>query len=81
MASTPSQKSELPELAEADIEQYANDTSYLSNSVVKNLAWCDVSVEVTDRETKGPKKILSDVNGYIAAGMNSNRLFQEHEFC
>lgn len=71
---TPPQKFELSELAEADIEQYANNTSYLSNNVVKNLAWSDVSVEVIDRETKEPKQILGDVNGYVTAGMNPNQL-------
>ena len=53
---------------EADIERQAHDTSYLDNSIVKSLEWRDVSVAVTGRETRRPKRILSDVSGHVAAG-------------
>jgi hypothetical protein len=52
----------------ADIESRAHDTSYLNNSIVKNLAWNNVNVTVKDRQTKKPKKLLSDINGYVEAG-------------
>jgi hypothetical protein len=65
------------ELKEADIERQAHDTSYLDNSVVKSLAWSDVSVTVRDRETQKPKKILGDVSGHVAAGENSLELNSE----
>jgi hypothetical protein len=62
------QKLELPESIEMDIEQSAHDTSYLNNSVVQNLAWSNVTVTVPDRDTKLPKQILSAVSGNVAAG-------------
>jgi hypothetical protein len=68
MTLKPPQKSELPAMIELDIEQCAHDTSYLNNTIVQSLAWSDVTVTVSDRETKLPKQILSAVSGYVAAG-------------
>jgi hypothetical protein len=76
MALKPPQKSELPAMIEVDIEQCAHDTSYLNNSVVQSLAWSDVTVTVSDRETKLPKQILSAVSGYVAAGKSHASCFQ-----
>ncbi|KAH8650051.1 P-loop containing nucleoside triphosphate hydrolase protein [Xylariales sp. PMI_506] len=53
---------------ELDPEQQAHDTSYLSNSIVSSLTWSDITVTVRDRETKGSKKILTDISGHAAAG-------------
>ena len=61
-------------LKETDVERQAHDTSYLDNSVVKSLAWSDVNITVRDRETKKPKRILSDVSGYVVAGEISSKL-------
>jgi hypothetical protein len=76
MALKPPQKPELPAMIEIDIEQCAQDTSYLNNSVVQSLAWSDVTVTVSDRETKLPKQILSAVSGYVAAGKSHASCFQ-----
>jgi len=55
---------------DVDLEQCSHDTSYLTNSVVHNLVWTDITVTVPDRETKLPKQLLSTVSGYVAAGKN-----------
>jgi hypothetical protein len=65
-----SKNTEPPRLMEEDIEKLAHDTSYLKNTVVDNLSWSGVTVTVQDRERKAPKEILTQVNGYAAAGMS-----------
>ena len=40
----------------------------LYNSTVKKLSWQNITVTVSDRKTKAPKKLLDDVNGEIKAG-------------
>lgn len=65
---TAHQKFDASATIDVDIEQCSHDTSYLNNSVVHNLAWSDITVTVPDRETKLPKKLLSTVSGYVAAG-------------
>jgi hypothetical protein len=62
---------------EADLERCPpdiHDTSYLKNRDIKEFSWSGVTVQVVDRETKQPKKILSDVNGYLVAGMISSSI-------
>jgi hypothetical protein len=60
--------SELITLGDIDIEQRGHDNSYLENQIVQSLSWRDVTVVVSDRETKRPKEILSAVSGEVAAG-------------
>lgn len=79
MVSTPPKKLDFPAIVESDIERCAHDTSYLSNNVVQNLAWSDITVTVPDRETKLPKEILSAVSGYVGAGKSRLNVFGCHE--
>lgn len=62
MASMSVQKSDI------DVEQCARDTLYLSNTIVQDLAWRDVTVSVYNKETKSQKKILTEVSGFVGAG-------------
>jgi hypothetical protein len=59
---------ELTTLADIDVEQRGHDNSYLENRIVQSLSWKDVTVVVSDRETKQPKEILSVINGEVVAG-------------
>jgi hypothetical protein len=59
---------ELITLADIDVEQRGHDNSYLENRIVQSLSWKDVTVVVSDRETKQPKEILSVINGEVVAG-------------
>jgi hypothetical protein len=56
------------ELQEVVVDDHAHETSYLENSFVKSLAWSGVNVVVSDRETKKPKEILTNVSGHVIAG-------------
>jgi hypothetical protein len=56
------------ELQEVVVDDHAHETSYLENSFVKSLAWSGVNVVVSDRETKKPKEILTNVSGHVMAG-------------
>lgn len=58
-----------------DVES-ARDTEkdsdiYLLNGVVQTFSWQSISVKVPDRDTKGEKKILSNISGTVKAGMFS----------
>jgi hypothetical protein len=44
------------------------ETSYLKNNFIKSLVWSGVNVVVSDRETKKPKEILTNVSGHVKAG-------------
>lgn len=55
-------------LTDIDVEQRGHDNSYLENQIVQSLSWKDVTVVVSDRETKQPKGILNAINGEVAAG-------------
>jgi hypothetical protein len=70
------QKPDFPATIEVDIEQYAHDTSYLSNNIVQNLSWSNITVTVPERESKIPMEILTAVSGYVAAGKSSSHVFQ-----
>lgn len=61
-------KSEQQSIVDLDIEQYANEATYINNTVVKTFAWMDVAVTVQDWQSKEPKKLLSAVNGQFDAG-------------
>ncbi|KAH0195414.1 ATP-binding cassette transporter-like protein, partial [Aureobasidium melanogenum] len=41
---------------------------YMTNSDVDELRWTNISVAVTDRNTKQPKLLLSSVSGHLKAG-------------
>ncbi|KAF2870169.1 ATP-binding cassette transporter-like protein [Massariosphaeria phaeospora] len=52
-----------------DVEKEAHfDYAHLSNNVVQDFSWENITVTVKDRETKQPKEILSGVNGLVQAG-------------
>lgn len=40
----------------------------LRNTTVHNISWSGITVTVTDRETKQPKTLLDNVQGYVEAG-------------
>ena len=52
----------------SDVENNAGDYADLTNTAVRSFGWTGVTVTVTDRQTKQPKDILSDVNGIVKAG-------------
>jgi hypothetical protein len=51
-----------------DVEQKTVDDASLKNDTVQNFAWQGISVTVKDRETKSPKAILSNIDGYVEPG-------------
>lgn len=51
-----------------DIESHAVAEAYLQNTTVRNISWRGVTVTVKDRETKQPKTIVDNVQGYVEAG-------------
>lgn len=51
-----------------DVEQHAVAESHLRNTTVHNISWRGVNVTVKDRETKQPKLIVDNVEGYVEAG-------------
>lgn len=63
----------LPYHPDTDIEKQpgggGGDGSHLlRNTTVHNISWSGVTVTVTDRETKQPKTLLDNVQGYVEAG-------------
>lgn len=54
-----------------DVEQHALAETHLQNTTVQNISWHGVSVTVKDRETKQPKVIVDNVEGYVEAGESS----------
>ena len=53
----------------SDLEKGAIAQSvHLHNTIVDNFAWSDITVTVTDKVSKQPKAILSNVSGCISAG-------------
>jgi hypothetical protein len=60
--------SEFITLGDIDVEQRGHENFYLENQIVQSLSWRDVTVTVSDRETKEPKEILSAISGEVAAG-------------
>lgn len=52
-----------------DVEQHgALAEAHLRNTTVRSISWRGVSVTVKDRETKQPKEIVDNVEGYVEAG-------------
>lgn len=54
-----------------DVEQHAMAEDLLRNTTVRNISWSGVTVTVKDRETKQPKVIVDNVEGYVEAGEHS----------
>lgn len=51
-----------------DIEQHATSEDLLRNTTVRHISWSGVTVTVKDRETRQPKVIVDNVEGYVEAG-------------
>jgi hypothetical protein len=73
-----------------DVEQKAMNEAHLRNTTVLNFIWSDITVTVTDHQTKEPKAILSDVAGVVHAGnifnpssaeASSKLIFQRRIMC
>ncbi|KAI7774246.1 hypothetical protein LA080_009046 [Diaporthe eres] len=61
----------LPYHPDTDIEKQHGGTAgthLLRNTTVHNISWSGITVTVTDRETKQPKTLLDNVQGYVEAG-------------
>lgn len=56
-----------------DVEQHGAELAeaHLRNTTVRSISWRGVSVTVKDRETKQPKAIVDNVEGYVEAGSSS----------
>jgi hypothetical protein len=54
-----------------DCEKGSVDYLHLQNAIVRSYSWEQVTVEVKDRTTKQPLKLLNDVSGHINAGQLS----------
>ncbi|KAI5239092.1 hypothetical protein E4T47_09365 [Aureobasidium subglaciale] len=50
-----------------DLEK-SSSHDYMTNSDVDELRWTNISVAVTDKNTKQPKLLLSSVSGDLKAG-------------
>lgn len=51
-----------------DVEQHTLAEAHLRNTTVRKISWRGVNVTVKDRETKQPKLIVDNVEGYVEAG-------------
>lgn len=61
----------LPYHPDTDIEKQnggGGESHLLRNTTVHNISWSGITVTVTDRETKQPKTLLDNVQGYVEAG-------------
>ncbi|KAL1875208.1 hypothetical protein Daus18300_003279 [Diaporthe australafricana] len=61
----------LPYRPDIDIEKQrggAAGSHLLRNTTVHNISWSGVTVTVTDRETKQPKTLVDNIQGYVEAG-------------
>ena len=53
----------------SDLEKNSHlEYDQLTNTDINTFAWRGVTATVTDRQTKQPKAILSDVSGLVRAG-------------
>lgn len=50
-----------------DLEK-SSSHDYMTNDDVDELRWANISVTVTDKNTKQPKSLLSSVSGDLKAG-------------
>lgn len=51
-----------------DLEQNAKVSNHLTNALVDNFSWKNLTVKVKDRATKNEIEILSDSCGFVRAG-------------
>lgn len=51
-----------------DVEKNATTDDLLRNTTVRSVSWSGVTVTVKDRETKQPKVIVDNAEGYVEAG-------------
>ena len=51
----------------SDLEKSVSH-DYMTNSDVDEMTWTNISVTVTDKNTKQPKLLLSSVSGQLKAG-------------
>lgn len=54
-----------------DYEKGFVDHLQLQNDIVRSYSWNEVTVEVKDRSTKQPLKLLNSVSGHVVAGLSS----------
>lgn len=54
----------------ADVESSSASGAHLLNTTVKSISWTNITVKVTDRDTKQPRLILDNVEGIVNAGTN-----------
>ncbi|KAL0931003.1 ABC transporter [Colletotrichum truncatum] len=52
----------------SDIEMMGIPDAHLLNTTVNNISWEGIEVTVKDRETKEPKSIVHNVDGFVQAG-------------
>ncbi|ELQ42019.1 ATP-binding cassette sub-family G member 2 [Pyricularia oryzae Y34] len=52
----------------ADVESSSASGAHLLNTTVKSISWTNITVKVTDRDTKQPRLILDNVEGIVNAG-------------
>lgn len=55
----------------ADVESSSASGAHLLNTTVKSISWTNITVKVTDRDTKQPRLILDNVEGIVNAGTNN----------
>lgn len=65
-SNTAKTESSLKDSQPYDVEQAAD--AHLLNTTVRNISWQGVTVSVTDRTTKSPRKIVENVDGVVKAG-------------
>ncbi|KAL8303734.1 hypothetical protein RB597_004861 [Gaeumannomyces tritici] len=51
-----------------DVESRGASEEHLMNTTVQNISWKGITVTVTDRETKQPKRLVDDLEGVVYAG-------------
>ncbi|KAL8370363.1 hypothetical protein RB595_000645 [Gaeumannomyces hyphopodioides] len=51
-----------------DVESRGASEEHLMNTTVQNISWKGITVTVTDRQTKQPKRLVDDLEGVVYAG-------------
>lgn len=64
------ERSERPsDTSVIDVESQGASEEHLMNTTVQNISWKGITVTVTDRQTKQPKRLVDDLEGVVYAGM------------
>lgn len=68
MADAPERRSyiRVGDIEKMPVQQ--GDYAQLTNTNIRSFGWKGVTVQVKDRQTKEPKNLLTDVNGFVRAG-------------